>query len=852
MTTLTDNNINVDRVSRSVSPQTSWSEIELSRIAPPPRSGATFNYINNKGYLFGGRTETEYSAELHIYDPLKNTWYYSKCFGDLPTGRRGHSCIAIDNMLLLFGGENKVSCSNELFLFDPSQDRWKTLVTTGEPPSPRYGQGMVFVNGKNVLVFGGISRISGQRIHHNDLYSLDLEKLNWTRCEFDFSQGCPMERYGHSFVSINGKILCYGGFSSNGRLRDIWELTFIDGGESSWSRISSVNRHEPSPRTEHLTFVIGKYLIIFGGSLPTSTANDLWAFDTESLHWQCLNNGTESPPPRFSAAGFLYDTNMIVFGGRDKIPHADMWKCKLSIFSESVSQTPVETPDKKSVQKLHNAIGSTKASLQIDDDAMSKIEELLIDPLKDEIHNLKKHIDSTKSSYNSSIDENNSRYTVINEKYDRSLSEFQTQLKNVAADGEDTRTILDQFIAKTQSDILNDNASLSTDISRLQKEVNSTIEKTNEIEHELQDLKKTDPMLSVENIQNILYALDKLSSEDERIEALVKSGLDAIRSESAGRIASAQSLEKMLVEHSTSVKSNMVAIADCVQDLCTRVSALERGSGLDPSCDYYESILSLAPAKSRRPNTYFSSPIQDKINEFIQQSTSVDYKLMNQTQAIEGLQFALRNFATSTQYKIRNIEEIVSQPVPEIDIESIESKISDANEMIDLRFNDLSSLIRAEAETRIRDNFELKKAVKTKSEASLTEALEAKLNEIDLELHSIRSQYIENISSKIDTFDNDFQRLESKTEEASQTASELSRSAVTQIELDMTETKLIEKYTDLARTIEDLKTRFKPSPMMSFPPSTPKKVSAEPKECPPSVNLLEKEEHEKSDSFFDE
>jgi Galactose oxidase, central domain/Kelch motif len=87
-----------------------------------------------------------------------------------------------------------------------------------------------------------------------------------------------------------------------------WRPLVPNGGELPTARSQGTAIYDP----------VGRRLVIFGGSGPSSLQNDVWAFDTSTLSWARLRTEGVAPEPRLGANA-VYDPNghqMVLWAGQ--------------------------------------------------------------------------------------------------------------------------------------------------------------------------------------------------------------------------------------------------------------------------------------------------------------------------------------------------------------------------------------------------------------------------------------------------------------------------------------------------------------------------------------------------------
>jgi hypothetical protein len=98
-----------------------WTELESGNAAPSPRSNPALIF-DPAGWvwLFGGRIEGGYSAELWSLNPLTNTSTQHPVDGG-PSPRASHDAVwdTVGQRLMVFGGQTEQGVMNDLWIFQP-------------------------------------------------------------------------------------------------------------------------------------------------------------------------------------------------------------------------------------------------------------------------------------------------------------------------------------------------------------------------------------------------------------------------------------------------------------------------------------------------------------------------------------------------------------------------------------------------------------------------------------------------------------------------------------------------------------------------------------------------------------
>ena len=135
----------------------------------------------NDIYLFGGfigGNNPHYSQQLYKFD-LTNVCYKPvQASGSLPPPRSDHSAQVLGNLMLVFGGiSGENQHLNDLFALDMAKMEWLCVRSQGESPSERIGHAAV-VCGEDLLVLGGHEEASKEE---TKLYAFSWPKRLWRK-----------------------------------------------------------------------------------------------------------------------------------------------------------------------------------------------------------------------------------------------------------------------------------------------------------------------------------------------------------------------------------------------------------------------------------------------------------------------------------------------------------------------------------------------------------------------------------------------------------------------------------------------------------------------------------------------
>jgi len=143
-----------------------WRRIMTTGIPPSWRDFHTLSFVEDKLYVFGGRSDRTgpfhtgprneiYDNTMYSLDLSTSVWS-TEPVESPPVGRRSHSAVVYNGFIYIFGGFNSVENShyNALYVFDSRQRKQQIVMTKGKAPSPRRRQSCCLI-GSKLFLFGG-------------------------------------------------------------------------------------------------------------------------------------------------------------------------------------------------------------------------------------------------------------------------------------------------------------------------------------------------------------------------------------------------------------------------------------------------------------------------------------------------------------------------------------------------------------------------------------------------------------------------------------------------------------------------------------------------------------------------
>lgn len=334
-----------------------------SSSLPPSRVHHIVDYVEPYFIIFGGYSESgELLDDIHFYDTRQQLW--SGPILRYVDGNQNNDIVEISGNQLL-KPRFKASGHNDTHVDAVHQIPLFKTGFEGDFPSKRAEHTSAGLNGK-LYIFGGYGGHGGRYGLMNDLYSYDVNNLQWVY-EETATGITPPRRAGHSMVADGDKddknvlenLYIFGGRgylderrheNPTRALSDIWRFnvrthhwTCLTRSDGTANDNEYTGYHRPVGRQyASMAFTLNR-LFIFGGSDPSSglLLNDMWSFHPSTQEWTLLqhtdsNRGSSgpqkhrypttpgydfisasgrSPPPLNSAYMFAASSNMLILYG---------------------------------------------------------------------------------------------------------------------------------------------------------------------------------------------------------------------------------------------------------------------------------------------------------------------------------------------------------------------------------------------------------------------------------------------------------------------------------------------------------------------------------------------------------
>ena len=313
-----------------LSPNPVWASVAIAGTPPAPRawSSAVYDPVRRRVVLIGGRDNGNTYSDVWTLSLTSDTltWAQLTPAGPSP-GPRAATAAVYDSdrdRVVFFAGMDVAGIArNDVWALTLSgTPTWSQITPLGTPPSPRNGSSAIYdpVRQRLVIFGGGLGAPN-----LNETWTLNLSGTpTWTMLA-PTNQPAGRQFQTSTYDPIADRLLIYGG--SNGPiLSGTWALSLS--GATTWVPLSGTRRRG------HLAIYddLRKRMVVVGGD-DGGPLNDVWELDLDAAPtWLKLTPAGTPPSPRAFLAG-IYDPvrdRIVLFGGRDSIPHNDTWELSFS------------------------------------------------------------------------------------------------------------------------------------------------------------------------------------------------------------------------------------------------------------------------------------------------------------------------------------------------------------------------------------------------------------------------------------------------------------------------------------------------------------------------------------------
>lgn len=289
-----------------------WLVPPTTGTPPGPCNMHSTDYIPELGIIlvFRGGDGAKYLNDLHCLNLRTSNWSCLEATGEAPTPRANHGSSTVGRRLFIFGGWDGQKRLNDMHCFEVGPNTWSKVSCHGIPPTPRTGMTMVNIRDK-LYVFGG----TGMKSSFDDLQIFDSRTSTWelmaTKCSRSDtdtrgpsfgrqrgrsasprqnSRSPPWQSHDRARAASTGSLNVMEVESSSsssmfGHDPDCADAASCpndeEGDKSSGGTLVILEGQGPGPRSGHSATVMGRRLLIFGGSSALNYAKNLLMLDTD-------------------------------------------------------------------------------------------------------------------------------------------------------------------------------------------------------------------------------------------------------------------------------------------------------------------------------------------------------------------------------------------------------------------------------------------------------------------------------------------------------------------------------------------------------------------------------------------
>jgi len=227
-------------------------------------------------FVFRGGDGRNYLNDLHLLDIDTFEWSQPKVSGTLPAKRANHSSALLDDCIFIFGGWDGAQRLNDVHVLDTRNMSWSSPKVSGYPPFPRAGMTFTKV-GDMIYLFGG----SGpQASCFRDLQVFDPNEMKWLAIEskeqVEDDSGLNTDAAKAGYPNIHKPLKASDGTMQTG-------AALSQGNPNANAQVADliVTGQGPSERAGHTATLVGRKLVIYGGSCVDEYLGDMFVLDTD-------------------------------------------------------------------------------------------------------------------------------------------------------------------------------------------------------------------------------------------------------------------------------------------------------------------------------------------------------------------------------------------------------------------------------------------------------------------------------------------------------------------------------------------------------------------------------------------
>eukprot|EP01012_Entosiphon_sulcatum_P056984 TRINITY_DN8068_c0_g1_i1.p1 TRINITY_DN8068_c0_g1~~TRINITY_DN8068_c0_g1_i1.p1 ORF type:complete len:447 (+),score=53.72 TRINITY_DN8068_c0_g1_i1:49-1389(+) len=327
-------------VSEPDAPVAVWSCVQASGRLPHKCCCLTAVPFRGSLFFYGGGVIKKIYEELFEFEIDSQTWRAVPTSGYPVLPTLSHTAVLFDNFMVVFGGMADGRCHNNLYALDLEKMEWQLLKSVRTaPPSCRKGHTAVVYKRKMYVLMG--AEYSGNI--HNDLYAFDFDNQEW-ECLENHPAPRPHRpvngRTGHSAVEHGGNMYVFGGMTETGATCT-WmnDLHAYNLDTRTWCAIDVQPGPMPCGRYSHTAWAGPSSMYIFGGDSSDCSVyyNDMWALDFETMRWRPVKCQGDRPSRRSGHAAAVSNGIVYLFGGEKPVDG----KLSEVAYSNTIYQLPL-------------------------------------------------------------------------------------------------------------------------------------------------------------------------------------------------------------------------------------------------------------------------------------------------------------------------------------------------------------------------------------------------------------------------------------------------------------------------------------------------------------------------------
>ena len=292
-----------------------WKVLHPNRCKVTRDGTATL--VGNRVYSFAELDQHHLGG---VQDLTSWTWQWLELEEFTLSGRYDLATELADDKLYLYGGKTSSrEYLNELIEFDIVTGNARLIDAEGGP-GKRGCMSAVWVPWRREIIFFGGIKPAGQERRCNDTFGFNVDKQSWTEVEMKGTP--PSQRTGHSALLFGWSMYIYGGYTSaNDFLNDIVIANFRRNQKPWWSTPQLRGTIPPGRTVAAFNCVNGKIICFGGYSDYTHVRHSLAVFNPEEKLWASPTDDSvvvegDAPLDTTSHIGLTVNDGVIYFTKR--------------------------------------------------------------------------------------------------------------------------------------------------------------------------------------------------------------------------------------------------------------------------------------------------------------------------------------------------------------------------------------------------------------------------------------------------------------------------------------------------------------------------------------------------------